>query len=163
MISLIDDTVKTVRRISSELRPGILDDLGLIPALEWQCQEFEKRTGITSHFYTDLLSDFNPEGNLATNIFRVFQETLTNVARHAQASIVETSLTRKGNDIVLRVKDDGVGFDMEEAKKKNSLGLIGMRERALLFRGELTFESEKEKGTVVILKVPFAQADRKTQ
>jgi signal transduction histidine kinase len=161
MISLIDETVKTVRRISSELRPGILDDLGLIPALEWQCQEFEKRTGIKSTFYTELF-DFNPEGNLATNIFRVCQETLTNVARHARAALVETSLTIEDANIILRVKDDGVGFDMEEAKNKKSLGLVGMRERALLFDGELTFESVKGKGTVVTLKIPFEQAYPKT-
>ena len=160
MISLIDETVKTVRRISSELRPGILDDLGLIPALEWQCQEFEKRTGIKSKFYTDV-SDFNPEGNLSTNIFRVYQEALTNVARHAQASLVETSLTRKDGYIILMVKDNGIGFDMEEAKNKNSLGLVGMRERALLFQGELNIESEKRGGTTIILKVLFLQADQK--
>jgi PAS domain S-box-containing protein len=154
MLSLIDETVKTVRRISSELRPGILDDLGLIPALEWQCQEFEKRTGIESKFYTEIV-DLNPEGNLSTNIFRVYQEALTNVARHAHATLVETSLTRKDGYFILTVKDNGTGFDMEEAKIKNSLGLVGMRERALLFHGDLTIESEKRRGSIIILRVPF--------
>lgn len=158
MISLIDETVKTVRRISSELRPGILDDLGLIPALEWQCQEFEKRTGIKSNCRTDL-SDFNPEGNLSTNIFRVYQEALTNIARHAQATLVETSITKKDGYVCLLIKDNGIGFDMEEVKNKNSLGLIGMRERALLFQGELDIKSEKRKGTVIILKVPLLKTD----
>jgi PAS domain S-box-containing protein len=159
MISLIDETVKTVRRISSELRPGILDDLGLIPALEWQGQEFEKRTGIKSLFYTQLI-DFKPERELSTNIFRVYQEALTNIARHAQATLVETSLEEKNGYVMLAIKDNGIGFAMEEAKTKNSLGLIGMRERALMFQGEITIESKKEKGTTVTLKVPFLEADK---
>lgn len=159
MIALIDDTVKTVRRLSSELRPGILDDLGLIPALEWQGQEFEKRTGIRLHFHTDLI-DFYPERNLATNVFRVYQEALTNVARHAHASKIETTLEEKESAIILTIQDNGAGFDMEEAKTKNSLGLIGMRERARLFNGELSIKSEKQKGTVITLKVPLAATDK---
>ena len=155
MISLIDETVKTVRRISSELRPGILDDLGLIPALEWQCQEFEKRTGITSRCNNDL-NDYNFDRNLATNVFRVYQEALTNVARHAQATLVETFLTERDGFIYLNVKDNGIGFDMGEVKNKRSLGLVGMRERAMLFHGELIIKSEKGKGTEIILKAPMS-------
>jgi PAS domain S-box-containing protein len=154
MISLIDETVKTVRRISSELRPGILDDLGLVPALEWQCQEFEKRTGIKSKCYTDL-TEYNLDRNLSTNIFRVYQEALTNIARHAQATTVETILTKQKDFISLTIKDDGIGFDIEEAKGKNSLGLVGMRERAMLFRGDLSIKTEKGEGTVIVLKVPL--------
>ena len=154
MISLMDETVKTVRRISSELRPGILDDLGLIPALEWQSQEFEKRTGIKSIFHAGL-KYFSPERNLSTNIFRVYQETLTNVARHSQATQVETTFDENDGNILLLVKDNGIGMNKKEASVKNSLGLIGMRERALLFNGELTIESEKEKGTLVMLKIPY--------
>lgn len=154
MLSLIDETVKTVRRISSELRPGILDDLGLIPALEWQSQEFEKRTGIKTTFHTDV-GYFNPERNLATNIFRVYQEALTNIARHSQATQVKTTLYEKDGRIVLSVIDNGLGMDKDEESVKNSLGLIGMRERALLFQGELFIESEKHKGTVVTLTVPY--------
>jgi PAS domain S-box-containing protein len=154
MIALIDETVKTVRRISSELRPGILDDLGLVAALEWQCQEFEKRTGIESHFKTDE-SEYNLEKNLSTNIFRVYQEALTNVARHANASKLVTSLSRNTTHLILNVKDNGVGFDMEEARRKKSLGLVGMRERAILFKGELTINSRQGEGTSVRLSVPL--------
>ena len=155
MIALIDETVKTVRRISSELRPGILDDLGLIPALEWQCQEFEKRTGIVSRCTTDL-NDYNFDRNLATNIFRVYQEALTNVARHAQATLVETFLTGRDGFIYLTVKDNGIGFDMVSVKNKRSLGLVGMRERAMLFQGELVIKSETGKGTEILLKAPMS-------
>jgi PAS domain S-box-containing protein len=154
MISLIDETVKTVRRISSELRPGILDDLGLVPAIEWQCQEFEKRTGISSKCHAGL-TDQNIDKNLATNIFRVYQEALTNVARHAQATLVETNLTQDDGIINLTIKDNGVGFDTEEIKSKMSLGLVGMRERAMLFNGELTINSKKGKGTTIVLKAPM--------
>lgn len=154
MIALIDETVKTVRRISSELRPGILDDLGLIAAIEWQCQEFGKRTGIISHCHAEG-NDYNFDKNLTTNIFRVYQEALTNVARHAQATVVETFLTYEHEHIILTIKDNGVGFDMEEAKRKKSLGLVGMRERAMLFHGELTIKSEMGKGTMIVLKAPM--------
>ena len=154
MISLIDETVKTVRRISSELRPGILDDLGLVPAIEWQCQEFEKRTGISSKCHA-VLTDYNFDKNLATNVFRVYQEALTNVARHSHASAVETFLTEQDGFINLTIKDNGVGFDLEEVKSKRSLGLVGMRERAMLFQGELIINSEKGKCTEIVLKAPI--------
>ncbi|HEX6223220.1 MAG TPA: PAS domain-containing sensor histidine kinase, partial [Chryseolinea sp.] len=156
MLSVIDETVKAVRRISSELRPGILDDLGLIPALEWQSQEFEKRTGIHS-IYKSYLHDFNPPTEISTNIFRVYQEALTNIARHAQATEVETKLEEEGEDVVLTIRDNGLGIDKAEASRKNSLGLIGMRERALLFRGELFIEGESQKGTVVTLRIPLVK------
>ena len=153
MISLIDDTIMTVRRISSELRPSILDDLGLIAAIEWQGQEFEKRTGIKSNIQTNL-NDNNISKDLATNIFRVYQEALTNITRHSEATEIETTLNETTNSIVLTIKDNGLGFDFEEVKYKNSLGLVGMKERALLFKGEVNIISEKLKGTTIILKIP---------
>jgi PAS domain S-box-containing protein len=159
MISLIDETVKTVRRISSELRPGILDDLGLIPALEWQCQEFEKRTGIQSVCCADQF-DFNPDRNLSTTIFRVYQEALTNVARHSQATQVVTTLEIDENVAKLTINDNGLGFDMTDVKTKNSLGLIGMRERALMVNGELEIKSEALKGTAIVLTVPLKKTDK---
>ena len=122
MLSVIDDTVKSVRRISSELRPGILDDLGLIPALEWQSQEFEKRTGIRS-VYKSHVNEFNPSSNISTNIFRVYQEALTNIARHAQATFVETTLEETERLLVLKVRDNGLGIDKVEASVKDSSGL----------------------------------------
>lgn len=159
MISHIDESVKTVRLISSELRPGILDDLGLIAALEWQSEEFGKSTGIKSQFHTSL-NDLNPEKNLSINIFRVYQESLTNVARHAQATQVETTLEVQDGHIILIINDNGRGFDLDEVKGKKSLGLIGMRERALMFQGVLTIQSEKGKGTIITLKVPLSESDK---
>lgn len=154
MVSLIDETMKTVRRISSELRPGILDDLGLIPALEWQAQEFGKRTGIESLFSTDL-KELNLERELSTNIFRIYQETLTNVARHANATRVHAALEQRNGNLRLVVQDNGQGFDTEGVKTKNSLGLIGMKERARSFQGNLSIVSNRNSGTIIILETPL--------
>jgi PAS domain S-box-containing protein len=154
MISLIDDTVKKVRRISSELRPGILDDLGLIDALQWQSNEFEKRTGITCYFHTSL-SDFPFDKSLSTGLFRVYQETLTNIARHAQASEVNTTLEKNDESILMHVRDNGTGFDESVIRKKQTLGLLGMKERAIMFGGKLHVTSSPGNGTSISLEVPL--------
>jgi len=154
MVFLIDFTIKTVRRIASDLRPGVLDDLGLMSAIEWQGQEFVKRSGVELEFES-ALSDLNPERTLSTNIFRIYQEILTNVTRHADATLVKTNLNVVDNQIILVVEDNGKGFNLEEVKNKGSLGLLGMKERVLLFNGELIIDSKKGKGTIVTLKAPF--------
>jgi PAS domain S-box-containing protein len=159
MIALIDGTIKTVRRISSELRPSILDDLGLVAAIDWQGQEFEKRTGIQIRFRSHLVT-FDPDKNLSTHLFRVYQEALTNVARHSSATKVDTVLEEKEGHLHLTVKDNGQGFDKKEAEAKNSLGLLGMRERALMFNGELNVESEKLHGTRISLKIPLLHLNK---
>jgi PAS domain S-box-containing protein len=160
MMALLDITMKTVRHISSELRPGILDDLGLTDALTWQSSEFEKRTGVHCQFKSKLrLRSF--EKNLSTGIFRVYQETLTNVARHAKATKVSTTLEADSDSITLKVQDNGKGFNEAEIKNKNTLGLIGMKERAMMFGGKLSIESEKGKGTVVTLLVPIKALSKK--
>lgn len=155
MISLMDDTVKTIRRISSDLRPGMLDDLGLVATLEWQCSEFSRHTEIKCSF-TSELHDVSFERNLSTTIFRIFQESLTNVMRHANASTVAASLTQTDVEIVLMIADNGRGFDAAEVKTKGTLGLIGIRERALMAGATVQIESEKRVGTRVILKIPVA-------
>lgn len=154
MISLIDETIKTVRRIASELRPGILDDLGLLAAIEWQGQEFEKRTGIKCVFKSTL-THFNPGKDLSTHVFRVYQESLTNTLRHAHASLIETTMDEKDGYLRMEISDNGIGFNLDEAKNKNSLGLMGMKERALLFNGELLVESRPLRGTRITLKIPI--------
>jgi PAS domain S-box-containing protein len=153
MFALADEMVKTVRKISRELRPGILDDLGLIPALEWQSMEFEKRTGIPCKFTTD--------GNLpemtktnATGIFRVCQETLTNVARHAQATHVDVLMNCNGASLTLLIADNGKGLNAAEMKTKKTLGIAGMKERAVMMKGMLTVQNRVEGGTLVTLSVP---------
>lgn len=154
MIDLIDDTIKTVRRISSELRPGILDDLGLSSALEWQSTEFEKRTGIACTFTAEGVTD-SFSRDVATGVFRIYQETLTNVARHAQAKHVTTTVQQNSNQFVLTISDDGVGFDMQDAGSKKTLGLLGMRERAHMFNGKLEINSKTGRGTTIVLTVPL--------
>jgi signal transduction histidine kinase len=155
MILLIDTTVKTVRRISSELRPGILDDLGLIAALEWQGLEFEKRTGIRFRFDTEL-NDLDLEINLATNIFRIFQEALNNITRHSEATEVEIKLSKARADIEFIIRDNGKGFDLN-AQTKSAWGLIGMKERAIILNGKLSIRSEQMKGTSIRLLVPLLE------
>ncbi len=153
MIGLIDETIKTVRRISSELRPGMLDDLGLISTLEWQTGEFTKNTGINAVFSGNVSEDIDK--NLATNIFRVYQESLTNVARHSHATQVETSIEVSDNFVKMIVRDNGIGFDPEEVRTKKSLGILGMKERARMFGGELIFTANEPSGTTVVLSVPM--------
>jgi PAS domain S-box-containing protein len=153
-IQLVDKMISTVRRIASELRPRTLDDLGLTAALEWQAQEFEKRTGIRC--VVDL-----PQEELAldsggsTAIFRIFQESLTNVARHAQATRVEARLERQGDQLIFQVHDNGRGFDAEQAKERRSLGFVGMQERALLLNGALKIEGILGSGTTMTLRIPL--------
>ena len=154
MISLIDDTIKTVRRISMQLRPGILDDLGLIAALDWQSAEFAKRTGIEASF-TSNVTDLDLPEKLATNIFRIFQEALTNVARHAHASLVRSYLHVENERITLTIRDNGVGIDEQGIENSNSLGIVGMKERARMFEGDLTVRRDEQRGTIVILTVPI--------
>jgi signal transduction histidine kinase len=153
ILSLITKIIQTVKEIAVDLRPAMLDDLGLVAAIEWHGQEFEKRTGIKLQFHTDL-TDLDSFGNLSTHIFRIYQEALTNVARHAHATEVQTNLEEKDGYIKLIIKDNGQGFDPGEEKSNYSLGLIGMYERTLLLHGELDIESSKQAGTVITLKIP---------
>ncbi len=153
MIALVIETEKAVERIATELRPSILDNMGLVAALEWHGKEFERRTGIQSQILSK--GDLNLEINRATSILRVYQESLTNVARHANATIVDTVIEQKDKHVILIIKDNGIGFDMSEVKMEGSLGLIGMKERALLFDGELSIKSSKSNGTVIRLEVPL--------
>jgi len=151
---LVDEMIVTLRRIASDLRPRTLDDLGLIAALEWQAQEFESRTGIRCRV-TLPQEPLALDSERSTAIFRIFQESLTNVARHAHATRVEARLERGANQLVFQVHDNGRGFDAEEAKARRSLGLVGMQERALLLNGELKVEGVPGAGTTMTLRIPL--------
>ncbi len=156
-IRLVDKLISSVRRIASELRPGTLDDLGLTAALEWQAQEFESRTGVRC--VIDLPQEpLALDSGHSTAIFRIFQESLTNVARHAQATRVEARLERQENQLIFQVHDNGRGFDAEQIKERRSLGLVGMQERALLLNGELKIEGIPGSGTTMTLRIPFPRA-----
>lgn len=154
MLLLIDQTVKVVRRIASDLRPGILDDLGLIAALEWQLGEFEKRMGINTVFHSKI-NHLDLEKKTTIGLYRIYQETLTNIARHSGASYIEVFVEQMDNLFCLTITDNGKGFDMEQIKYKNTLGLLGMSERVRMMNGELAIQSSPGKGTVVIIKVPI--------
>jgi two-component system, NarL family, sensor histidine kinase UhpB len=152
MIELTSDTIKNVQRISSELRPGILDDLGLVSAVEWYCDEFEKRTGINCEFKFDDPVYEDTRINLV--FFRVMQETLTNVIRHARATSVSINLykTIKGN--IMTIQDNGVGIQEEKIESHKSLGLISMRERVRQFGGKIIISSGKGSGTRLSVFIP---------
>jgi PAS domain S-box-containing protein len=155
---LVDKMIFTVRRIASELRPRTLDDLGLTAALEWQAQEFEGRTGIRCVLVLPLDQlALDPEPSTA--IFRIFQESLTNVARHSQATLVEAHLEKQEDQLIFLVHDNGVGFDIAQARVRRSLGLVGMQERALLLKGELTIDAVPGSGTTVKLRIPLLPAN----
>jgi signal transduction histidine kinase len=126
---LIDETINQVRRISAELRPGVLDHLGLLAACEWQANEFQHRTGTRCTIASNL-ADTRLGRDLSTAVFRIFQEALTNVARHANANRVDVKLERIDDRLVLEVSDDGKGISPEAARSPASLGLLGLRERA---------------------------------
>ena len=157
MLKLIDRTIQTVRRLSSELRPALLDDLGLAATIEWQMQEFKTRTGI-KYKLTLPSKDLILDQKRSTAIFRIFQETLTNVVRHSNATRVSISLRKKADNLILRVKDNGKGIAENEISDAKSLGVLGMRERALLLGGEVHITGADGKGTTVTVRVPMGKA-----
>jgi PAS domain S-box-containing protein len=161
MGNLIDSTIQTVKRISAELRPGVLDDLGLVAAIEWQTEEFQNRTGIRCRVTVDP-DDIAVDQDLATAIFRIFQETLTNVARHARATRVTVNLKRRAGKLTLRVKDNGIGITEEQISGSQSFGLIGMQERVVLWDGKISFKGIPDKGTTVTVSVGLDQ-DKKNR
>ena len=156
LVELADNSIKTVQRISTELRPGILDVLGLEPAIEWEADQFQERTGIRCE-YASVLKNLKLGKDLSTAVFRVFQETLTNVARHANATKVEARLTKEDSTLVLIVKDNGKGITDEQISDQTSFGLISMRERLYTHDGEVSFRGRKNRGTVVTVNVPLVK------
>ncbi|CAN5811754.1 hypothetical protein BH10BAC2_BH10BAC2_19970 [soil metagenome] len=154
VLQLLDETVKTVRKIATELRPSILDDLGLIDALQWYSFEFEKRYGIAVSFHTTV-EEVSLLKNVAIGLFRIYQESLTNVARHANASFVKTDFTIDAGTLRLTITDNGKGFDTGKSESKKTLGLLGMKERTLMMGGIYVINSIPGKGTTVYISVPM--------
>ena len=153
---LADDLIKAVRRISTDLRPGILD-LGLAAAVEWQARDFQLRTGIPCQLQLPP-QELVVAPNIATALFRIFQETLTNITRHANATSVEVCMETQGEGMVLRIHDNGQGFDDTNPALSKSLGLLGMRERAVMLGGQVNVSSTPGQGTSVTAWIPLGPA-----
>lgn len=151
--TMIDAAVDSVQKICSKLRPGVLDNLGLVAAIEWQCMEFEKSTNIETHC-TTFKGELTLPPQKVTAIYRIFQEALTNVARHSGATKVEVDFIVQGNNLSLEVRDNGSGISDSRIEGRTSHGLIGMKERALLFSGEVEILGEAGKGTTVKVRIP---------
>ncbi|WP_431209251.1 PAS domain-containing sensor histidine kinase [Puia sp. P3] len=153
-LAMLDNTIRTVRRIATQLRPSILDDLGLVAAIEWQSQEFAARSGIRTQFQSTLPElDFDPRASIG--LFRICQESLTNVARHSGAKNVWISLDCIGEDLHLSVMDDGRGFN--RTIRTNTLGLLGMEERATMMGGSLEIKNSPYGGVAVEATIPLTK------
>ena len=154
----LDTTVAATRRISADLRPLMLDDLGLVPAVEWLTQSFSERTGIPCKLQVRP-PDIELAEPHASALYRILQESLTNVARHAGASRVDVTLERADGALLLSVRDDGQGFRPSESRAQKTYGLLGLRERTVLLGGEASISSEQGRGTIVDVRIPLkAQA-----
>jgi len=148
MICIIDSLIDSVRKIATDLRPGILDHLGLFPSLEWKIKDFQKRTKICTHLKLEE-TEITFDKNETIIIYRILQEILTNITRHSKASKLWVKSRMENSQFVLSVTDDGIGFNMDDTLYRNSLGLLGMHERALSIGGEIQIESSTGKGTTV--------------
>jgi two-component system sensor histidine kinase UhpB len=154
MIALVDSTIETVRRIAADLRPGLLDDLGLEAAMEWQTQEFTRRSGVETTIELEAGNAPVPS-EVSTTVFRIMQEALTNVARHAAAHHVLVRLVRDQCALLLTVEDDGRGLPEPARSGRRSLGILGMRERASALGGEVHVRSTPGAGTTVSARIPI--------
>jgi len=157
-IRIVEDALRQVRSLATGLRPSMLDDLGLAPALKWMAEQSASRGGFEVRFHHErALERLAPE--IETACFRIVQEALTNITRHAKASMVQIDLHHENGDMVLRVMDDGLGFDTaamhERATTGASLGVLGMQERATLLGGQLRIHSEPGQGSTVELRCPW--------
>jgi PAS domain S-box-containing protein len=155
METLLDTTVTATRRIAADLRPLMLDDLGLLPAVEWLVENFTQRTGVPCELAVST-SDLRLNKANSTAVFRIVQESLANVAKHARASRAEVSIEQNGSGVTISVRDDGLGFSPQDPRKPNSFGLVGLRERAYLLGGEVAFISAPGHGTNIEVRLPVS-------
>ncbi|MCK4782123.1 MAG: PAS domain S-box protein, partial [Desulfobacteraceae bacterium] len=160
MLKILDAAIKTVKRIITDLRPGLLDDLGLIPAIEWQAEDFQNRSGIACKLTVDP-EDIVMDEERSTAVFRIFQETLTNAARHAKATEIVASLKEEEGTIELIVRDNGKGITEKQISDPKSFGLMGIRERAISCGGEVKIKGVLGEGTTVTVRIPMEEISRK--
>jgi len=154
MMETIDSGIEMLRQVCSELRPGILDELGLAAAIEWQVDQFRQRSDIQVELDLQQPDGRAPSREVSTAAFRIFQEALTNVARHAEATRVRVELRFPPDAVMLVIEDDGKGMTTGSTDARGSLGLMGMQERARALDGEVTIESEPDRGTIVTARIP---------
>jgi signal transduction histidine kinase len=154
MFEVIDEAMRNLHMVTSELRPGILDDFGLAAAIEWQIEEFRTRSGISCRLETGGFEPPLPK-ELATALFRIFQETLTNILRHAQADEVAVRLEEVDGELTLQIRDNGRGITEAQINDPQSYGLLGMRERLHPWNGRVAFEGQPGAGTVVTVQLPM--------
>ncbi|MGB5421911.1 MAG: histidine kinase [Desulfobacterales bacterium] len=154
MGAIIDETLQVLHRVCSELRPVILDDFGLVAAIQWQTEDFQSRTGIACSATLDTETDKLTQDE-STAVFRIFQETLTNILRHAAATEIGVRLWEEDNQLMLEIVDNGRGIADTEINSPRSLGLIGMRERVYGINGTIQFSGTRDKGTRVTVAVPL--------
>jgi signal transduction histidine kinase len=159
-MALVDNAIDSVRRIITELRPGLLNDLGLAAAVEWQVNEFEERTGIKADMAIEP-EELVINDALSTTIFRIFQEILTNITRHSKATSMTMRLTEKSGMIELTVMDNGIGITEDQISKNDSFGLMGMMERVHAVEGEIEISGSPGKGTRVLVRVPLDKKDKR--
>ena len=158
MKRLADTTIESIHRISTELRPILLDDLGLTAAIEWQVQEFQRRTGVQCEAHLNC-KDSLVDKNLSTTLFRIFQETLTNVARHAEATLVRMHLVQEGDELCLDVSDNGKGITPKQIADPKSFGIVGIRERVNLWGGSVSINGKPQKGTTIKIRIPMHRGE----
>ncbi len=159
MAASIDETIQSVRRIATELRPAVLDTAGLLAALEWQANQFQTQTGIICEVKAEMKETLGDQ-ELNTAFFRIFQEAFTNVIRHAKATKVEVRLTEADGQVTLAVRDNGRGISQAEIHNTKSIGLLGIHERAALLGGTLHIEGRRGQGTTLTARIPKSRAAR---
>ena len=157
MVEMLDHTVAATRRMAADLRPLMLDDLGLVPAIEWLASNFTQRCGVPCTLSVNDELELELPEPYATAVFRIVQESLNNIAKHAAAARVTVTLDKTQDAVRLRVQDDGCGFFSDGARKPQSLGLMGLRERAQLLGGSVAISSARGKGTTVEVSIPMDQ------
>jgi signal transduction histidine kinase len=153
MLAMLDRAVASTRRIAADLRPLMLDDLGLVPAIEWLVSNFSQRSGVATTLKAD--EELELREPYATAVFRIVQESLVNVGKHAAATEVNVSIEQVGDAVELVVQDNGKGFITSAPRKPQSLGLMGLRERAQLLSGSVSIDSAPGEGTRVSVRIPM--------